>query len=97
MSRYRVQGGARHLAADAQGVIHGASEAVSHFAHDAGHRVEELAGGARNTAVHLADDLMEALRASLNKGAPKKAQPERKQPKRAVAVSIAKKAQAAKR
>ena len=42
-------------------------------------------------------DLMEALRASLNKGAPKKAQPERKQPKRAVAVSVAKKAKAAKR
>ena len=42
-------------------------------------------------------DLMEALRASLNKGAPRKAQPERKQPKRAVAVSIAKKAKAAKR
>ena len=42
-------------------------------------------------------DLMEALRASLNKGAPKKAQPERKQPKRAVAVNVAKKAKAAKR
>jgi len=47
-------------------------------------------------------DLMEALRASLNKGTPKKAQPEkaqpeRKQPKRAVAAPAASKAKAARR
>jgi DNA end-binding protein Ku len=42
-------------------------------------------------------DLMEALRASLNKGAPRKAQPERKQPKRAVAAPATSKAKAARR
>jgi DNA end-binding protein Ku len=42
-------------------------------------------------------DLMDALRASLNKGAPKKAQPERKQPKRAVAAPATSKAKAARR
>jgi DNA end-binding protein Ku len=42
-------------------------------------------------------DLMDALRASLNKGAPKKAQPERKQPKRAVAAPATGKAKAARR
>jgi DNA end-binding protein Ku len=42
-------------------------------------------------------DLMEALRASLNKGAPKKTQPERKQPKRAAAPPATSKAKAARR
>jgi DNA end-binding protein Ku len=42
-------------------------------------------------------DLMEALRASLTKGTPKKAQPERKQPKRAVAAPSTSKAKAARR
>jgi hypothetical protein len=55
-TRYRVQGGARHLARDAQGAVHGATAAVGHLAQDAGHRVGELATGARETATHLASD-----------------------------------------
>ena len=39
-----------------QGAAHDVGDSVSHFAHDAGHRVAEAAGGARDTAAHFAED-----------------------------------------
>jgi hypothetical protein len=53
---HSVQEGASHLAEGAQGVAHDATDAVSHFAQDAGHRVAEVAGGARDAAMHFAGD-----------------------------------------